>query len=237
MDTRATLLHVDPDDDCLGASRSSFEGTPGVRLLTRADGEAALATLSVEAVDVVVTDAIDLPDGTPLAEAIRNRYPSVPVVLYTNEPFADVAPLVARAGITEYARKDDGRVRDAADHVRRLVDAADSTPARTPRVATTFDAPADDPADESPPVDSDEWTELTRCDPTSTSDLVVTLADALGDRADDRPLGEEIDPEALAALFESANAATDLHVRFRLGRHEVVVTADGVVKSRPISRV
>jgi DNA-binding NarL/FixJ family response regulator len=235
MDTRMTLLHVDPDDDCLGASRASFEGTPGVRLLTRADGEEALATLSVEAVDVVVTDAIDLPDGTPLAETIRNRYPSVPVVLYTNERFADVAPLVARAGITEYARKDDGDVRDAVDHVRRLVDAADSTPARTPGVVTAFDAPAADPEGESPPVDSDEWTELTRCDPTSTSDLVVTLADALGDRADDRPLGAEIDPESLAALFESANAATDLHVRFRLGRHEVVVTADGVVKSRPIS--
>ena len=237
MDTRLTLLHVDPDDDCLGASRSSFEGTPGVRLLTRTDGEAALATLSVEAVDVVVTDATDLSDGTPLAEAIRNRYPSVPVVLYTNEPFADVAPLVARAGITEYARKDDGGVRDVVDHVRRLVAATDSTPARSPRAVTAFDVPATAPESESPPVDSDEWTELTRCDPTSTSDLVVSLADALGDRADDRPLGDEFDPEALAALFESTDAATDVHVRFCLDRHEVVVTADGVVKSRPINPV
>jgi CheY-like chemotaxis protein len=234
MATRLTLLHVDPDDDCLRASRSAFEATPGVRLLTRADGEEALATLAVEAVDVVVTDVIDLPDGTPLAEAIRNRYPSVPVVLYTNEPFTDVAPLVARAGVTEYAQKDAERIRDVVDHVRRLVDAG-STSARPPGAVTALGAPAADPAGESPPVDSDEWTELTRCDPTSTSDLVVTLADALGDRADDRPLGEEIDPEALASLFESATDATDLHVRFRLDRHEFVVTADGVVKSRPIS--
>jgi hypothetical protein len=65
-------------------------------------------------------------------------------------------------------------------------------------------------------------------------DLVVTLVDVLGDRADERPLVELFDAEALARVFESpVDDDARLQIHLQLDTHEIVITADGVVASRP----
>jgi len=63
----------------------------------------------------------------------------------------------------------------------------------------------------------------------------VTLVDVLGDRADERPLVELFDAEALASIFSSQNSDRSVQIRLRLDTHEVVVTDAGVVASRPLT--
>jgi DNA-binding response OmpR family regulator len=240
MKAPPTVLHVDDDESCLALSRASFErALPDVDLLTRDDPDEALATLSVESVDAVVSDSLELADGTPFVEAVRNAYPSVPIVLYTGQAFTDAAPVVTRAGVTEYVQKRAGStMNDLVGRVDRLVADADST-VDTDRFRYT--PPGDD---EPPPTTrhaghesvgaTDTWTVLAHCDPTSVDDLVVTLVDALGDRADARPLVELFDAEALARVLDSDDDAST-EFRIRLDAREFVVTDDGVVASRPLT--
>lgn len=234
------ILHVDDDEHCLELSRASFERLlPDVVVVTRDDADEALATLSVEPIDAIVSDSIELADGTPFVEAARNAYPDVPIVLYTGREFTDAAPVIAQAGVTEYVQKRaDTGIPTLVSHVERLVDESAS---RTDTDSFRY-TPSDERDDSvasvtSPNVATDEWTELARCDPTSVDDLVVTLIDVLGDRADERPLVELFDPEALARMFSYPGDGHDvtIQLRIRLETHEVVVADSGVIASRPVT--
>jgi DNA-binding response OmpR family regulator len=238
MNESLVILHVDDDESCLRLSRSSFErALSDVEVVTRTDPDEALATLGVESVDAVVSDSVDLADGTPFVEAARNAYPDLPIVLYTGREFTDAAPVITRAGVSEYVQKRASTtVQDLVGRVERLVDEAGSR-SSADRFRYTPPNRDDDSTGETTPSDTvatDEWTELARCDPTSVDDLVVTLVDVLGDRADERPLVELFDAEALARVFESpADDDARVQIHLRLDTHEVVITADGVVASRP----
>lgn len=241
MNESNVILHVDDDESCLELSRSSLQGAlSNVDVVTRTDADEALATLAVESVDAVVSDSIELTDGTPFVEAARNTYPDLPIVLYTGREFTDAAPVITRAGVTEYVQKRaDSAVRDLVGRVERLVD-GDGSSSSTDRFRYTppgRDADSADSIDTTDSADVEaEWTELARCDPTSVDDLVVTLVDVLGDRADERPLVELFDAEALARVFDSpSDDDVTIQVRLRLDTHEVAVTADGVVASRPLT--
>jgi CheY-like chemotaxis protein len=245
MNNSPVLLHVDDDEDSLELSRSQFERLlPGVDVLTRTDAESALATLSMESVDTVVSDSIELPDGTPFVEAARNAYPELPIVLYTGREFTDAAPVITQAGVTEYVQKRaDTTPQTLVDRVQRHL-SADDTPATATRSSHTPPAhdstsstgsKFDDVSNRVAPERSDEWTELARCDPTSVDDLVVTLVNALGEQANERPLVELFDAEALARVFASQDADPPTQFRVRLDTHEVVVTNTGLVATRPLT--
>lgn len=234
-----SLLCVDDDSECLELVRYALElAYPDATVLTRTDAESGLATLSVESVDVVISDSVHLEDGTPLVEAVRNDYPAVPTVLYTGKPFDTVAGIVAGAGVSEYVQKGaSGRLNRLVAEVDKLVESTASTPASDTAELTTVDATEhlslpQAPTDISVDVTGDEWTQMARCDPTSVDDLVVALVDVLGAPANGRPLSDLVDVEALALLFESHTAETPFYVRFSLATHDVVVTDDGVVAIR-----
>lgn len=236
MGCQATVLHVDDDEECSWLVRSSFERAASqLRVVSRSDATTALTTLAVEPIDVVVSDSVELPDGTPFVETVRNQYPSLPIVLYTGKARDDVAPSAVRAGVTEYVQKGtEPSVTGLVDRVSQLID--DRPPAddaaRGDRLTSRVDA-VTGASDDVP--DGEEWTELARCDPTSTEDLLVTLVEALGDRADERPLVETFDPEVLASLFDSTTASTALQVRLRVDAYEFGITRDGVVAVRPVA--
>lgn len=240
MTDSQVILHVDDDEQCLELSRSSFERSlPDVDVISRDDPDEALATLSVEPVDAIISDSVTLADGTPFVEAARNAYPDVPIVLYTGREFTDAAPVIARAGVTEYVQKRaDSGVPDLVKRVERLVDEPESrTDTNRFRYRPSDDTASSTDSTGSSDVVPDEWTTLARCDPTSVDDLVVTLIDVLGDRADERPLVELFDPEALARMFSCPGGGHDvtIQLRIRLDTHEVVVTDSGVIASRPVT--
>ncbi len=236
MSEPTVILHVDDDESCLELSRSSFESAlPNVEVVTRTDADEALATLAVESIDAVVSDSIELTDGTPFVEAARNTYPDLPIVLYTGREFTDAAPVITQAGVTEYVQKRADSTRDLVGRVERLVEDHGS-PSSTDRFRYTPPGHDADSADSAVDSTDAEWTELARCDPTSVDDLVVTLVNVLGDRADERPLVELFDAEALARVFDSpSDGDVTIQVRLRLDTHEIAVTADGVVASRPLT--
>jgi CheY-like chemotaxis protein len=233
MNDAPVLLHVDDDEQCLDLSRSSFERSlPEVELITRDDAEAALSTLSVESVDLLVSDSIELDDGTPFVEVVRNEYPDLPIVLYTGSELSQIAPVISRAGVTEYVPKRvDTPMSALVDRVDRLVDeVVDDTGDAGARPADGSEArghPGRDDGDR-------EWTRLAECDPTSTESLAVTLAEVLGDRAADRPLLDLFDVEAAADLFAGADEDVPIQFRARLDTHELAVTSEGVVAISPL---
>lgn len=245
MNKSPVILHVDDDEGCLELSRSQFERLlPDVDVLTRQDAESALATLSVEAVDAVVSDSIELADGTPFVEAARNAYPELPIVLYTGREFTDAAPVITQAGVTEYVQKRaDTTPQTLVGRVKQHLttgdaSATDTGPTHAPSeydLGSSASSSFDDASARVDPERSDEWTELARCDPTSVDDLVVTLVDALGEQANERPLVELFDAESLARVFASQDAEAPTQFRVRLDTHEVVVTNSGLIASRPLT--
>jgi CheY-like chemotaxis protein len=227
MSRRFTVLCVDDDSETLALLRSALEQAfPGATVLTRLDAESGLVTLGVEPVDVVVSDSVRLDSGTPFVEVARNRYPTLPTVLYTGKPFGDVADVVGRAGVSEYVRKGaaDG-LRALLDHVERFAEVFGDDGALG---VVGLDGEVADPS-------SPGWTTVARCDPSSMDELLVALVETLGDRADEQPLVRFVDVERLADLFASHTASTPLSVQFTVGSDEVVVTDDGVVAVRSLT--
>jgi len=78
----------------------------GLRTADADGGEGALAAIERERPSVVVTD-LQMPgmDGLALVEAIRRRYPEVPVVLMTGHGSEEAAMNALRAGAASYVPK------------------------------------------------------------------------------------------------------------------------------------
>ena len=88
------------------------------------DGLTALAAIGEKVPSVVLTD-LQMPemDGLELVEAIRSRYPSLPVVLMTAHGSEEVAVRALRAGAASYVPKR-SLARDLAETLEQVVAAA-----------------------------------------------------------------------------------------------------------------
>jgi len=105
-----TVLHVDDDesfrdltDEVLQQERDTFD-IVSVRSASR-----ALELLAEEQVDCIVSD-YDMPrmDGIEFLEAVRDRYPTLPFVLFTGKGSEKVASDAFSAGATDYVQKSGG---------------------------------------------------------------------------------------------------------------------------------
>src|SRR5206468_6188287 len=85
-----------------------LEGRLPMRAVFAADGLEALAVLEREPPTLVLTDLL-MPglDGLQLVEAVRGRFPLVPVVLMTAHGSEEVAIRALRAGAASYVPKKD----------------------------------------------------------------------------------------------------------------------------------
>ncbi|WP_276258396.1 PAS domain-containing protein [Haloglomus litoreum] len=120
------VLHVDPDPSFLDVASDALESESDAVVVTTATrADEAMATLEAEPVDCVVSD-YELPggDGIELLEAVRDREPELPFVLFTGAGSEAVASEAISAGVTDYLRKGGGRERFAllADRVETAVD-------------------------------------------------------------------------------------------------------------------
>ena len=87
--TTATVLIVD-DESCLRDSTRAALELHGYDCLTAGDNASALALAEACAPDVVVTDILhEGPDGLALCRELRERFPALPVILFTGCFLAD----------------------------------------------------------------------------------------------------------------------------------------------------
>ncbi len=124
MNDSVVVLHVDDDADDRERVRRRLERLDAdVEVLTATSGEGATATLDRESVDCVVS-AYRLPgtDGLALLEAVRERDPELPFVLFTDEGSEEVASEAISAGVSDYVEKDDEGYALLATRIRRLVE-------------------------------------------------------------------------------------------------------------------
>ncbi|MEF8863147.1 MAG: PAS domain-containing protein [Haloarculaceae archaeon] len=98
------VLYVNDDDAFSGLVRTRLDdAATDLETVSAGCVQEALATLSASAIDCVVT-AYSLPDGTgvELVEAVRDRTPRLPTILFTGQGSEQVASDATRAGVSEY---------------------------------------------------------------------------------------------------------------------------------------
>lgn len=102
---QATVLVVEDDPSLREALGDTLE-LAGYSVMTAEDGESALGVLSNERVGMVVSDVQMRPmDGHHLLQQIRNRFPSVPVLLMTAYGSIDKAVRAIHDGAVDYMAK------------------------------------------------------------------------------------------------------------------------------------
>ncbi|WP_439025471.1 ATP-binding protein [Haloarchaeobius sp. DT45] len=99
------VLHVDDDEGFLSLTRRTLTREfDHVTVQSRTDPTEALTELGD--VDCVVSDyRMPAMDGLELFEAVRERDPGLPFVLFTGQGSEDVASEALSAGVTDYVRK------------------------------------------------------------------------------------------------------------------------------------
>jgi two-component system response regulator GlrR len=104
-ETAPRLLVVDDDADMLRLLSMRLQAA-GYRVSTAASAEAALALLDVERPQLVISD-VRLPgrDGLALFDEVRNRHPSLPVILLTAHGTIPDAVEATRRGVFTYLTK------------------------------------------------------------------------------------------------------------------------------------
>ncbi len=119
-----TILVVDdsPIDRRLA---SGFLSKAGFTTRLAQNGQEALTALEKERSELVVTD-LQMPemDGLALVEAIRSRYPEIPVILMTAHGSEDIAVRALQRGAASYVPKRD-LARSLAETVRSLLSVRD----------------------------------------------------------------------------------------------------------------
>ena len=110
-----SVVYVDGDRTFADLVVTGLELAGDVEATAVPDGESALALL--DDIDCVVC-AYDLPDGEApeLVERVRQRRPSLPVILFSEASPSEVDRAVA-AGVTDYLRRS-----DTVEHHERLAD-------------------------------------------------------------------------------------------------------------------
>ncbi|EMA62868.1 hybrid sensor histidine kinase/response regulator [Halorubrum lipolyticum] len=141
MGDRIRVLHVDDDPDLAEVTASFLEREdPRIAVDTASNATEGLERLdgSETAIDCVVSDHdMPGPNGIEFLEAVRERDPDLPFILYTGKGSESVASEAISAGVTDYLQKGGGteqyeilanRVADAAEK-RRIEREADRTQA------------------------------------------------------------------------------------------------------------
>jgi len=103
------LLHVDGSPDVAELTTSLERRNESFRVETALDADEALDLLSETDVDCVVSD-YELPgrDGIELLEAVRERAPDLPFILFTAEGSEELASEAISAGVTDYLQRGTG---------------------------------------------------------------------------------------------------------------------------------
>ncbi|WP_394740176.1 PAS domain-containing protein [Natronococcus roseus] len=104
------VLYVDGAADATETIASALEeAADGLAVETASSVAATIARLSTATVDCVVSE-YELVDGTgiELLNAVREEYPALPFVLFTEDGNEAIASEAISAGVTEYVRKDGG---------------------------------------------------------------------------------------------------------------------------------
>ena len=123
------VLHVD-DDPKFAEMAATFLERTDERIVVDAvtDADAGLDRLAAGDVDCIVSD-YEMPgrNGIEFLEAVRDRDPNLPFVLYTGKGSEEVASDAISAGVTDYLQKDGGtdqytvlanRITNAVESVR-----------------------------------------------------------------------------------------------------------------------
>ena len=131
MTSNIRVLCVDDNERITSLVADHFERTqPDIGVVAETDPAVALDRLDAgERVDCVVSDyRMPSMDGLEFLDAVRERRPDVPFVLFTGEGSESVAAEAVRAGATDYISKSTGtdqyellanRIRNAVDGRRR----------------------------------------------------------------------------------------------------------------------
>ena len=122
-----TILIVDDDHhvlSCLQDMMLQF----GHRVIAKQDGRSALAVIGQgEAVDLVITDyQIPGMDGLELVAGMKQTAPSIPVIMFSAAPRADVYLKARALGVVEFVEKP-----AKPQVIRRIVENALMQPARS----------------------------------------------------------------------------------------------------------
>ncbi len=168
--TDETLLYVDPDGTAAGTVATAFESTAVRTAPTAAD---ARRLLIEEPVDCVISEhCLPKSDGIELLSAVRDRYPTLPVVLFVGDGDEALASAALSAGVTEYVIKE-----PLPDGVERLVETvSDLLDRRQFDRRTAIDAIGDADGDLPPTLKERAMDE---------APVGITIADA---RTEDMPL-------------------------------------------------
>lgn len=123
-DNPPRVLHVDDDEECLDLVAAYLNRLGKFRIRSVSTAADALDVLDEETVDCVLSD-YEMPsmDGLELLRAIRERRPSLPFILFTNETRDAVAEPLCDASGTAFLRKGapDATIPLLAKRIRRLV--------------------------------------------------------------------------------------------------------------------
>lgn len=135
-DEHVRVLHVDDEPDFAELAATFLErADERFDVETATNASEGLERLSEAPVDCVVSDH-DMPgkNGIEFLEAVRERYPELPFVLYTGKGSEEVASEAISAGVTEYLQKEGGtsqytvlanRVRNAVEKYHAQTELAD----------------------------------------------------------------------------------------------------------------
>lgn len=115
------VLHVENDAE-FAELTSTFLGRAGISVVTEPNPEVALSRLEDGSFDAVVSD-YRMPEmtGLDLLEAVKERYPALPFVLFTGEGNERIASDAIAAGIDEYVEK-----RAGTEHFDLLINRLES---------------------------------------------------------------------------------------------------------------
>ena len=106
-DEDITVLHLDDDEAFLALATDRVEhASDRVRVHTASDPSVALERLGRGDVDCVVSD-YQMPgmDGLEFLEAVRERHPELPFLLFTGQGNEAIAGRAISAGVTDYLQK------------------------------------------------------------------------------------------------------------------------------------
>jgi len=102
------VLHVDDNPDWGEIVAEFLEREhDAIAVRPETDATEALERLEDEEIDCVLSD-YDMPgmDGLELLQAVRERYPDLPYILFTGKGSEEIASEAVSAGVTEYLQKD-----------------------------------------------------------------------------------------------------------------------------------